>query len=45
MFGLAAITFLCSCKFMSSMATPKLGSGGTIIDEGCDLNIEGGIAE
>ena len=30
---------------MSFMATPKMGSNGVIHDEGCDLNIEGGIAE
>ncbi|KAG0711107.1 Transmembrane protein 208 [Chionoecetes opilio] len=31
--------------FMSSMATPKRNPDGSLIDEGCDLNIEGGIAE
>ncbi|KAK3860864.1 hypothetical protein Pcinc_018194 [Petrolisthes cinctipes] len=32
-------------RFMSSMATPKYGADGSMLDEGCDLNIEGGIAE
>ncbi|XP_050689611.1 transmembrane protein 208-like [Eriocheir sinensis] len=42
---LAGIVFAACYHFMSSMATPKLGSDGAILDEGCDLNIEGGIAE
>lgn len=42
---ISAISFAASYKFMSSMANPKYGADGSITDEGCDLNIEGGIAE
>jgi len=41
----AGLVFACCYRFMSSMSTTKLGADGSILDEGCDLNIEGGIAE
>ena len=43
MFG--SIVLLASYQFMSSMAAPKKSENGAILSEGCDLNIEGGIAE
>ncbi|XP_063849809.1 transmembrane protein 208-like [Scylla paramamosain] len=40
------VMVLAGCyHFMSSMAKPKLAADGSVLDEGCDLNIEGGIAE
>ncbi|KAF2354477.1 SRP-independent targeting protein 2/TMEM208 [Trinorchestia longiramus] len=42
---------MCSCLlaasnfFLSSMACVKRSSSGEVLDPGCDLNIEGGIAE
>ncbi|KAL7634052.1 UNVERIFIED_CONTAM: hypothetical protein RMT77_015377 [Armadillidium vulgare] len=42
---LSAIVYFASYRFMASMASPKYGEDGSVLDEGCDLNIEGGIAE
>ncbi|XP_042223971.1 transmembrane protein 208-like [Homarus americanus] len=41
----AGVVFTCCYRFMASMAKPKVAADGSILDEGCDLNIEGGIAE
>lgn len=41
----AGIVFFCCYRFMASMSVTRLGADGSILDEGCDLNIEGGIAE
>ena len=45
MLGISCLIYFASYLSMSSMAKPNKGSDGTIISEGCDLNIEGGIAE
>lgn len=43
--GFAGVVWFACFRFMSSMATPKLAADGSILDEGCDLNMEGGLAE
>ncbi|XP_042873990.1 transmembrane protein 208-like [Penaeus japonicus] len=43
--GVAGIVFTACYRFMASMAFVKRDQAGAILDEGCDLNIEGGIAE
>lgn len=45
MLVLAGLVFTACYKFMASMAKPKVAADGAILDEGCDLNIEGGLAE
>ncbi|XP_069179320.1 transmembrane protein 208 isoform X2 [Procambarus clarkii] len=42
---MAGLVFTGCYRFMASMAKPKLSAEGSVLDEGCDLNIEGGIAE
>ena len=32
-------------RFLSSMARTKMSEEGQLLDEGCDLNMEGGLAE
>ncbi|KAK7068481.1 hypothetical protein SK128_006108 [Halocaridina rubra] len=43
--GFAGLVFTGCYRFMAMMATPKLAADGSVLDEGCDLNIEGGLAE
>lgn len=45
LFFLACLALAGSYRFLSSMATPNYAADGSVLDEGCDLNMEGGIAE